>query len=479
MKKTKGIITAVLVASCLAGCGNTTNYDENYGVYDGSEVNIKFYHTMGNTLKPVFDLYLEKFNELYPNIKVEAKSIGNYDDVRDQIKTEISATEGPNIAYCYPDHIALYNKANRIVVLDNYIDSKEQQQTYATDPLVDNFTEVLGLTEAQKADFVEGYYNEGKAFGDDKMYSLPLSKSTEILYYDLTFFQKHNLTVPTNWEEMEDVCRQIKAIDPAAIPLGYDSSSNWFITMCEQYGSDYTSATGDHFLFNNAQNKAFVKEFAEWYKDGLVTIKELYGSYTSGLFTNQTANDQGKTVRSYMCIGSSAGATYQLPTQVNGKYPFEVGVAPIPQVSEATASVISQGPSLCLFKSSNVQEVNASWLLMKYLTTNVNFQAQFSMVSGYVPVIKSVFDHPVYVEEFLNKGDTGAGIAAASVKVCVEQADNYFYSPAFVGSSEARDQVGAIMSAAMSQATKTGGLTDAQLDQIFQDAIDECEYIAG
>ena len=108
MKKLNYLLMGLLITSCLAGCGSKTNYDENYGVYDGSEVNIKFYHTMGNTLKPVFDNYLEKFNEMYPNIHVEAKSIGNYDDVRDQIKTEISAADGPNIAYCYPDHIALY-----------------------------------------------------------------------------------------------------------------------------------------------------------------------------------------------------------------------------------------------------------------------------------------------------------------------------------------------------------------------------------
>ena len=478
MKKLNYLLLGLLVASCLSGCGKGTEYDENYGVYDGSAVTIKFYHTMGNTLKPVFDSYLEDFNALYPNITVEAKSIGNYDDVRDQIKTEISATEGPNIAYCYPDHIALYNKANRIVVLDNYIDSTETQTTYSLDES-ENYQETLGLTQAQKDDFVKGYYDEGMAFGDGKMYALPLSKSTEVLYYDITFFEKYNLTVPTNWDEMEETCRAIKAIDKNLIPLGYDSSSNWFITMCEQYGSPYTSASGDHFLFDNDQNKAFVKRFANWYKEGLVTIKELYGSYTSSLFTNQTPNDTGAVVRSVMCIGSSAGATYQLPTKVNGEYPFEVGVAPIPQVSKATASVISQGPSLCLFKSSNVQEVNASWLLMKFLTTNVAFQAQFSMVSGYVPVIKSVFNNEVYKTEFLEKGDTGAGIAAASVKVCVEQADDYFYSPAFVGSSEARDQVGSIMAAAMSQAAKSEGLTDAHLATIFQDAVDECEYYVG
>lgn len=477
MKKTNYLLMGLLVASCLSGCGKTSNYDENYGVYDGSEVTIKFYHTMGNALKPVFDLYLEKFNEMYPNIHVDAKSIGGYDDVRDQIKTEISAADGPNIAYCYPDHIALYNKANRIVVLDNYINNTDMQPTYYENA-EDNTQEVLGLTQAQIDDFVTGYYEEGRAFGDGKLYSLPLSKSTEVLYYDLTFFEEHNLKVPTNWDEMEDVCRQIKQINPASVPLGYDSSSNWFITMCEQYDSPYTSATGDHYLFNNDKNKSFVKEIASWYKDGLVTIKELYGSYTSGLFTNMTPNENGELIRSYMCIGSSAGATYQLPAQINGKYPFEVGIAPIPQVSKETASVISQGPSLCLFKSDNIQQVNASWLLMKFLTTNLAFQASFSMFSGYVPVIKSVFNDPTYKSQFIDLGDTTVNLAASSVKVCVEQADNYFYSPAFVGSSEARDQVGSLLANAMTQAVSVDGLTDAELNNMFQDAVDECEYMS-
>ena len=57
--------------------------------------------------------------------------------------------------------------------------------------------------------------------------------------------------------------------------------------------------------------------------------------------------------------------------------------------------------------------------------------------------------------------------------------DNYFYSPAFVGSSEARDQVGGVMAAAMTQAARPEGLSDEALNKIFQDAIDECEYIAS
>ncbi|MBR2282244.1 MAG: extracellular solute-binding protein, partial [Spirochaetales bacterium] len=249
-----------------------------------------------------------------------------------------------------------------------------------------------------------------------------------------------------------------------SIPLGYDSEANWFITMCEQYNSPYTSATEPHYLFNNEQNVAFVKMFRDWYQKGYLTTQKLYGAYTSGLFTSTTG------VTSYMSIGSSAGATYQRPAaNADGTYPFEVGIATIPQVSESNRKVISQGPSLCIFAKSNPQEVVATWLFVKYLTTTVEFQAEFAMASGYVPVIKSVAENEVYAD-FLASADGGNYVTALSAKVCLEQEDAYYTSPAFNGSSTARDQVGALIAKCLT-------LTDdAAIKKAFEDAIEECEY---
>ena len=463
------LLVMVLAISSLAGCGNagtTTQAESNFtvpeGGYDGSEVTITFYHTMGSNLTSVLDLYIAEFNELYPNIHLEYTSVGGYDDVREQISTEITVGNQPNIAYCYPDHVALYNLAKAVVTLDDLIASEE------TVTRADGSTEVLGLTEEQKNDFIAGYYNEGKQFGDGLMYTMPLSKSTEVLYYNKTFFDENGLTVPTTWDEMEAVCAQIKTIDPDSIPLGYDSEANWFITMCEQYGSPYTSATGDHYIFNDDQNKAFVKEFREWYLNGYLTTQTLYGAYTSGLFTSTD------TTKSYMSIGSSAGATYQRPAKdASGNYPFEVGIATIPQVSTDNKKVISQGPSLCIFQKENPQEVIASWLFVKFLTTNVEFQAEFSMASGYVPVLKSVAEQPVYAE-FLANADGGDYISALSAKVCIEQESAYYTSPAFNGSSTARDQVGTLLTKCLS--AEDGGDVDAMINAAFEEAIEECEY---
>jgi len=428
--------------------------------YDGSDVTITFYHTMGSNLTTVLDAYIAEFNAIYPNIHVKYTSVGGYDDVRDQIATEITVGAQPNIAYCYQDHVALYNLARAVQTLDGYIDSTAEVTR------ADGTTEVMGLTAEQKADFIEGYYNEGRQFGDGLMYTLPMSKSTEVLYYNKTFFEANNIAVPTTWDEMEATFEAIVAADPVSIPLGYDSEANWFITMCEQLKTPYTSATAPHFQFNTPENQAFIKRFRNWYENGYLTTQTLYGAYTSGLFTTQGADE----LKSYMSIGSSAGATYQRPTKGADGYPFEVGITVIPQADPDNRKVISQGPALCIFKKADPQEVAASWLFVKYLTTTVEFQAEFSMASGYVPVLKSVAEHPVYAE-FLASADGGDYIAALSAKVCLEQQDAYYTSPAFNGSSTARDEVGALLSKCLVEA----GDADTVINNAFEQAVKNCE----
>ncbi|MBR5981692.1 MAG: extracellular solute-binding protein, partial [Firmicutes bacterium] len=153
------------------------------------------------------------------------------------------------------------------------------------------------------------------------------------------------------------------------------------------------------------------------------------------------------------------------------KYPFEVGIAMIPQVDTSAPKVISQGPDVCIFLKSNPQEVIASWLLVKYLTTNADFQAEFAASSGYVPVLKSAKDNQFYADK-LAHADGYDNIAFLSAKVCLEQADAYYVSPAFNGSSTARDQVAALMKKCL---VLTSDI-DKQIKKAFEEAVDECEY---
>ena len=471
------LIAMMMNVLMLSGCdlinGGSGDGDEEWNNDEvEGKINITFYHTMGANLRTVLNEYLAKFEAMYPNIHVIHEQVGSYDDVRTQIATELTQGGGPNLAYCYPDHVALYNVAKAVKVLDDLIDGGASVTKAGI--MADGTVANLGLTAEQKADFIEGYYNEGKQFGDGKMYTLPFSKSTEVLYYNKTFFDEHGLTVPTTWAEMEALCARILEIDNSGncTPLGYDSEANWFITMCEQLGTDYTSAeNGGQFLFDNDENKEFVKMFREWYQKGYVTTQELHGGYTSGLFVAPSTS-----LHSYMSIGSSAGATHQRPTKdSNGNYPFEVGIAPIPQINPDAPKVISQGPSICILEDTD-EKVEASWLLLKYLTTTAAFQADFSIASGYVPVIKSVEQDELYIESAA-AADGGDGIAALSTKVCLEQANAYYTSPAFNGSSAARDQVGALMQSCFKIPADAD--VDAEMDKLFAAAINECKRLAG
>ena len=480
---TLALVLSMCVALVACGGGGDSNFVVPAGGYDGSKVTITFYSSMGQDYGNLLEEYIEVFNEMFPNITIVHNRLGGYDDVRDNIRTELSNGQGPNLAFCYADHVALYNRSKSVVQLDNLIASTEKVKH--ADGSED---EILGLTNEQKDDFIEGYYAEGEAFGDGHMYLMPFCRSTELMYYNKDFFTTNQIPIPDHWfakdgkegtkstdtTSMEYVIARIKEIDPLCTPLGYDSESNWFITLCEQFGTPYTSATGDHYLFDNAENRAMIKTLNRWYQARLMTTSEMIGgSYMSDYFKSTSSAD-GK--RCYISIGSSAGASYQRPgTDADGKFLFDVGITTIPQAQANTktedSKVISQGPSVCIFQKSNPQEVIASWLFLKFLITNANFMADYASVGGYTPAIKSAREVDWY-KEMLDNGDGGINIVGLAARICMDQADAYFASPVFYGSSTARDQVGQLLSNCLAITTDI----DNAIAKAFQTAIDECRY---
>ena len=109
-------LSMILGMLSLASCGGNTGggtgpvgYQLPEGAtFDTSKpVTIRFYSTMGKNLIEAIEPFIAEFQTMYPNITVEHTQPGGYDEVRDTIKTEITVNEQPNIAYCYPDHVAM------------------------------------------------------------------------------------------------------------------------------------------------------------------------------------------------------------------------------------------------------------------------------------------------------------------------------------------------------------------------------------
>ena len=97
------------------------------------------------------------------------------------------------------------------------------------------------------------------------------------------------------------------------------------------------------------------------------------------------------------------------------------------------------------------------------------------MTSGYIPVLENVTDNAVYADE-LAAANGYEGLPLLATKVALEQANAYYTSPAFNGSSAARDQVGALMQKCMS---KPEAATADGIKKMFEDAVKECNHQIG
>lgn len=493
MKKTISIV--ILLILCLGVIIACCACD-----FEKDGIEVTFYSTMGKNLEEVTNRYTKEFNKIYPDIKIKHVVIsGDYNVLYDRIGKELEANSGPALAYCYADHVATYNETKKVVALDSFINSKEvvpagkfgNEKEYS-----------VGFSPEEIADFVPGFYQEGKtAFGDGStMYTLPFAKSSEVMFYNVDAFNELKLVPPTHWwcdkncpsdctTSMEYVCQTFKNTEKYknSIPFGYDADDNFFITMCEQLqtlpeneGKNlYTSATGKKYLFNNDEVKNCILKLNQWYKAGYFITKATNGNaYTSDLFKFEDSNIISQGKQSFMGIGSTGGATYNIPATDK----FKVGVAPIPQMNPSKPKVISQGPNLCmLFNKNNMtsDQQLAAWLYMKFLTTNLKLQASFSMASGYTPVIQSVQNDPIYRDEYLNNDKLGATerISAAAVKQCLQQVNSYYVSPAFYGSSTARQQAKILFSGCMEIKLTDEALIN-EINEKFKTAIAACEFFA-
>lgn len=281
------------------------------------------------------------------------------------------------------------------------------------------------------------------------------------MFYNKTKFDNNGWSVPQTWDEMWSLCREIRGQYPekddkgeyVIYPLGYDSDSNFFITMCQQYGLDYTTndlTTHDsHFIFNNQGVKDMLAELKGYYDEGLFKTKgtSANSTYTSTKFTAQEI---------FMSIGSTGGTTY------NATKNFDVGVAVPPSVDLNEPAVVSQGPSICFFNRATSAQTTAAWLFYRFISSATN-SAIYSISTGYQPVRYSSYETKYY-KDFVAGDSTDLLVKVADLSSTM--LESYFTSPVFVGSALARNEVGKMLPSILQ-----GKPIDAAIDQAMSNCL--------
>ena len=433
MKKLMTSLSLVAGVTTLAACssGNKEQTPETSEIVTTIEspVTIEFWHAMAGTNQEAVDALVEQFNSTIgaeKNITVKPVYQGQYTDLKTKTTAALKSGSAPAITQAYPDWVAEYLQSGNVVELDQYI-----------------FNDEVGIKDFD--DIIESYRAENSQYEGGKFYSLPFNKSTEVLYYNKTFFDENNLTVPTTWDEVEEVSAKIKELT-GKTAFGIDAPANYFITMVQQFGGQYTNSNGD-ILFAENDAKAAIEALELLQRNSEAGYWRLPGEdkYLSGPFMSELV---------YMYTGSSAGYSH-ISTA-----PFEVGVAPIPQISNETGAVIQQGTNVVVLNQNESQEeIYAAYEFAKFLSSYEG-NLFFATNTSYLPIRQSVIDSADYQAYVVEAGDQTKVVGP-------EQSAYYFYDPSFFTDTYSSYNV----RTAVGNAVESVVLSGVSPEQAVQDAL--------
>lgn len=365
-----------------------------------TNVTLEFWHAQTGENGVAMDMVVDLFNQTNEyGITVNATCQGGYSDTHNKVVSALSAGTAPNVSQAYNNNMMTYMPSGKLMDLTDYL------------------TDDFGITAEELADVVPSYLEENRAFPDGRTYATSLGKSTEVMFYNKTFFDEHGLEVPTTYEELADVAKQISEITGRP-SVGFDSMDNLGIYGPINFGAQYADPQGNLYIFDE-NNIDATMEFYRWWQKG---IQEGYlrtageDQYCSGPFSNGT-------IIAY--IGSSSGTSYIQPDG------FECGVTYAPV--GPNPAVIQQGGNFCGFTTGDPVVDLATSIFLEYMY-DAEASGLYAANTGYAPSSKAGLDTEAYKASI-----AAGGIAAEAKDISATYPDGVLaYDPVFENSYETR-----------------------------------------
>ena len=473
----KRIISALFVlvllfcALPLTACHGTAVYPEfemPEGLDPDREYNVTFWAKNESypTQIAAYNETVRSFEELYPNIKVTLRSYTNYNDIYNDVITNIRTKTTPNVCITYPDHIATYvTGVNSVVNLEELMEDEKYG-------LGGSELRFDGPTEDE---IIDKFLEECNIGG--MTYALPFMRSTEACYVNKDYVEALGFTLPEvlTWDFVFEVSLAATAKNDdgtykvngqkVMIPFIYKSTDNMMITYLKQKGAEYSTENGEILLFN---------ETAEGL---LLTVAEAKGNGSFDTFDNvgYPANflNAGQCI---FAVDSTAGSMWmgsdapEIDIAADKLVKFETAVLPVPQVDTENPQMISQGPSICVFNKDDPEEVLASWLFAQYLLTN-DVQIAYSMTEGYCPVTTKAQSSPEYLDYLSRIGEDNStyyDVKIRATKLLLENTENTFVTPVFNGSTSLRNASGEMIDTVVKSVERKNTIDSEYLDALYK-----------
>lgn len=349
----------VVVLSCLLllpGCGG--------GGSDESRANepLRFWHAMGGALGQSLDGLVEDYNASGKD--VESVSMGKYQALSQKIMASVAAGGPPDVAQCYEAWTANLVENGSVVAFDGFLEGPEGVAA------LDDF---YGI-------FLEGSRQQGQ------LWSFPFNKSVRCLYYNKDRFREAGLDPdrpPRTWEEYRRIARQLtRDLDGDGrndeFGLACQISASMFENLLYQNGGRLLNEEETQVAFDSPEGLEALEFMTDLLvRDGTALVVQGF-EYQNEFLAGKAA----------MIEGSSVSLAF-----IEGKYTFELGIAPLPAGKHDTQLVA--GTDVVIFATTAAQQQRA-WEFVKWFTDTPQ-TARWAAETGYLPVRKSAMQHPALV----------------------------------------------------------------------------------
>ncbi|MBD5150052.1 MAG: extracellular solute-binding protein [Oscillibacter sp.] len=449
---------AMMLALCMclslivSGCGgekpSADSQDASSAItkvlVDKEEVNISFWTGTGAANFPYLEAIVNAFQEEYPNIHVDFQNQGPVTDLMDKLTQNIVSKSTPTLSNINPTYFKEYIDSGAIIDLAPYYEDAQ-----------------VGFTAEERAAFLQNFIAEAQSFGGEgTMYGFPTNKkTTEVLFYNKTYFDSKGWDAPATWDEVAAYSRQIRE-DTGVPGFSYDVAygEGAFHLLSMQWGSPYIDDEGAVSIDNDASREA-LRFYKENYDAGYFTMPSDLpssngGNYSSNGFANKEC---------YMYVGSAAGAQYTIPDPEKGQELFEVGIAPLPQKDASHKVVFTRGEDYCIFSNASEEERVAAWLLIKFLSRD-DQNAEWLIATGNLPITSTMENNAEY-KVFLDTPNDGSKTyyTALEIRAAMDMADYMTY--------EAMTDVTASLAAAAGSMWKAVIIGGQNIDSAIADAV--------
>lgn len=401
MKKARFAFLLLCLALLTAGCGGGNSSQDGADaalsenqmtqaiqkvLVDKEDVSISFWTGTGASNFPYLEAIVQAFQEEYPNIHVDFQNQGPVTDLMDKLTQNIVAKTTPTLSNINPTYFLEYIDSGAIIDLAPYYNHGE-----------------IGFTSEEKAAFLPNFIREAESFGGQgTMYGFPTNKkTTEVLFYNKTYFDSKGWSAPETWDEVAEYSRMIKE-DTGMPGFSYDVAygEGAFHLLSMQWGSPYIDENGA--AIDNDASREAIRFYKENYDAGCFTMPSDLPSSNGGNYSNSGfANKE-----CYMYVGSAAGAQYGIPDPEKGQEVFEVGITPLPQKDSAHKLVFSRGEDYCIFSNARPEERVAAWMLIKFLSRD-DQNVEWLIATGNLPITSTMAEHPDY-QAFLSTPNDGS-----------------------------------------------------------------------